>query len=91
MILFIRGQVVYEIKFNKKSLKQLIDLDEKIKIKYIRFFKELKLQPFLGKLSETEYHAHIKYHWVAVWEIDKQTETVIITYIGSREDAPYGR
>ena len=41
------------------------------------------------KLSGTTYHTHIKYKWVAVWDVDKKAKVVTITYIGSRENAPY--
>ena len=80
---------MYEVKLTKKSSKQLNALDEKIKIRYIRFFKELKLQPFLGRLSEAEYHAHVNYRWVAVWTVDRTKRLVTVTYVGSRESAPY--
>jgi mRNA-degrading endonuclease RelE of RelBE toxin-antitoxin system len=82
---------MYRVELTKKSFKQLSKLEESIKLQYIRLFRELRHIPFLGKLSETTYHTHIKYSWVAVWEVDKQTKTVTITYIGSREDAPYGK
>jgi mRNA-degrading endonuclease RelE of RelBE toxin-antitoxin system len=82
---------MYKIELTKRSLKQLEKLDENIKIQYIRLFKELKLNPFLGKLTKTTYHSHVKYHWVAVWEVDQNTKTATVTYVGSREGAPYGR
>lgn len=82
---------MYKVTLTKRSLKQLDKLDEQIKIQYIKFFRTLRTQPFLGKLSETTYHAHVKYHWVAVWEIDKDAASILVTYVGSREDAPYGR
>lgn len=42
-----------------------------------------------GKLSETEYHCHLTYHYVACWRHEHGTITIEVYYAGSREDAPY--
>jgi mRNA-degrading endonuclease RelE of RelBE toxin-antitoxin system len=83
------GALMFELELKNKAKKQLSKLDISLKAAYVAFFQGLKINPFLGKLSETSYHAHVKYHWVAVWEVDKLREMITITYIGSREDAPY--
>ena len=80
---------MYTIQFKGKSGKQLNRLDKNIRIHYATLFDQIMDNPFIGKLGETTYHAHVKYHWVAVWEVDKNTKTITITYIGSREGAPY--
>ena len=40
-------------------------------------------------LSETEYHCHLAYSWVACWRHEKYTITIEVYYAGSRENAPY--
>jgi len=42
-----------------------------------------------GKLSGNEYHCHLTYHYVACWRHEKQTITIEVYYVGSREAAPY--
>jgi mRNA-degrading endonuclease RelE of RelBE toxin-antitoxin system len=42
-----------------------------------------------SKLSETEYHCHLGYHYAACWRHEKGTITIEVYYVGSREDAPY--
>ena len=44
-----------------------------------------------SKLSDNEYHCHLKYSYVAIWRHEKKTIIIEVTYAGSREDAPYGR
>ena len=82
---------MYKVGYTGKSKKQLAGLSQSLRFEFVLFFKQLQTNPFIGKLSENTYHAHIKYKWVAVWEVDKQAKEVILTYIGSREGAPYGR
>jgi hypothetical protein len=45
--------------------------------------------PNYGKLSATEYHCHLSYHWVACWRHEQGTIEIEVYYAGSREDAPY--
>ena len=42
-----------------------------------------------SKLKENEYHCHLTYHYVACWRHEKETITIEVTYVGSREKAPY--
>jgi len=42
-----------------------------------------------GKLSESEYHCHLSYHWVACWRHEAGTIEIEVYYAGSRESAPY--
>ncbi len=43
-----------------------------------------------SKLSDGSHHCHLSYSYVAVWcVVDKKIKIVEITYVGSREDAPY--
>lgn len=81
---------MYKVFYKKSVLKQIAKLELSVKKHYTHFFSNiLPENPFVGKLSENTYHAHVKYHWVAVWTVEKGSETIIVTYAGSREDAPY--
>ena len=42
-----------------------------------------------SKLDENKYHCHLDYNWVAVWYWEKDSIVVEVTYVGSREKAPY--
>ena len=42
-----------------------------------------------GKLSSSEYHCHLSYHWVACWRHEAGTIEIEVSYAGSRENAPY--
>ncbi|MCL2790911.1 MAG: hypothetical protein FWD79_09750 [Desulfobulbus sp.] len=42
-----------------------------------------------SKLSATEHHCHLSYHWVACWKHEKGTIEIEVYYAGSRENAPY--
>ena len=42
-----------------------------------------------SKLSETEYHCHLTYRYVACWRNEKGSIIIEVYYVGSREDAPY--
>ena len=43
-----------------------------------------------SKLAHGRYHCHLNYSFVAVWEVvDNEIRILEVTYVGSREDAPY--
>lgn len=42
-----------------------------------------------SKLGKNKYHCHLSYHWAACWYWEKKTIEIEVTYVGSREDAPY--
>ena len=46
--------------------------------------------PHYSKLGKDEHHCHLSYRYVMVWRVvDQKTKVVEITYVGSREKAPY--
>lgn len=46
--------------------------------------------PNYSKLADGSHHCHVSYSYVAVWvEEDKQLKIIEVTYVGSRENAPY--
>jgi mRNA-degrading endonuclease RelE of RelBE toxin-antitoxin system len=43
-----------------------------------------------SKLTQDRYHCHLNYSFVAIWEVvDNQIRILEVTYVGSRENAPY--
>jgi len=43
-----------------------------------------------SKLTNGRYHCHLNYRYVAVWDvIDNEIRILEVTYVGSREGAPY--
>ena len=46
--------------------------------------------PNYSKLSDGCHHCHLNYRYVAVWrEVANHVQFVEVTYVGSREGAPY--
>lgn len=46
--------------------------------------------PNYKKLTNTNtYHCHLSYHWAACWIETLKGIEVEVTYVGSRENAPY--
>lgn len=48
--------------------------------------------PNYGKLGSNKHHCHLRRGnptYVAVWEVDRDSITVEITYAGTHEKAPY--
>jgi mRNA-degrading endonuclease RelE of RelBE toxin-antitoxin system len=41
-----------------------------------------------SKLADGSHHCHLNYRYVAVWRVSGPNQ-MEITYVGSREDAPY--
>jgi mRNA-degrading endonuclease RelE of RelBE toxin-antitoxin system len=79
-----------KVQVTKKVLKQLMQMDAAIQHHFDIFFQtDLMANPFAGKLEDGLYHAHVKYHYVAVWKVDKTASTVTVIYAGTRENAPY--
>ena len=75
-------------------------LPEGVKESLIALVREIEVNgpgkgnwPNYGKLSSDIHHCHLKDGrptYVAVWEVtDKKLKTVVVTYAGTREKAPY--
>lgn len=46
--------------------------------------------PNYSKLADGSYHCHLNYSYVAIWiEENRQLRIIEVTYVGSRENAPY--
>ncbi len=46
--------------------------------------------PNYSRLTQGRFHCHLNYRYVAVWvEENDELNIIEVTYVGSREDAPY--
>lgn len=86
----------FEVVMKRKVEKEIDKLPDKIKIKMVSLIDDLSEKgpiqakwPNYSKLSETEYHCHLSYKWVACWRFEKGTIIIEVYYAGSRENAPY--
>lgn len=80
----------------KKRLKHLARLPETVKLLFAALENDLRLdgpeQPGwknYSKLGGNKHHCHLNYRYVACWTADKETITIEVYYVGSREGAPY--
>ena len=89
--------MVYKIVLKNKVLKALRKLPENIRNRFEVLYTVLERggpsAPYYwqnySKLGENEYHCHLTYHYVACWRHEKETITIEVYYVGSREDALY--
>ncbi len=76
-----------------KAIRRLSEKDQHTLMRLIRNIEESgPVQPGFqnySKLSRTEYHCHLSYHWVACWRCEDGKYIVEVYYVGSRESAPY--
>lgn len=85
------------VNFKKKVLKRLKKLPKNTQDALESLVVDLKDSgpvrgdwPNYSKLGDGKHHCHLNYSYVAVWiEEDKQLRIIEVTYVGSRENAPY--
>jgi mRNA-degrading endonuclease RelE of RelBE toxin-antitoxin system len=88
--------MTWEVRVKKKQLKNLNKLPVNVKDDFMFLQRALEVdgpeQPTwqnYSKLSGNKYHCHLNYHYVACWTAEKETITIEVYYVGSREKAPY--
>ena len=86
----------YTIIIRRKAQKGLKKLPDFIQVKFQYLAKSLERSgpvqpewPNYSKLGTNEYHCHLSRSWVACWKHEKNTITIEVYYVGSREKAPY--
>ncbi len=86
----------YQVLIKKKVAKKLWKLPLWVQKKAALLVRDLEEkgpeQPTwqnYSKLGETEYHCHLGKSWAACWQHQKNTLTIEVYYVGSREKAPY--
>ncbi len=81
----------------KKILKAARSMPMSEQVKFTKLIKDLKDRgpvlpdwPNYSKLTNSNtYHCHLSYHWAACWTETVQGIELEVTYVGSRENAPY--
>ncbi len=88
---------MWKIHINKRTQKEIKKLPQNIVELLETLLADLKQRgPVRGewlnysKLTNGYHHCHLSYRYVAVWIVeDKELKLIGVTYVGSRENAPY--
>jgi mRNA-degrading endonuclease RelE of RelBE toxin-antitoxin system len=93
--------MTWDVRFTAKADKQAKALPESIRERLMALIQTLRLtgpvqvgMPNYGKLKgQTDtHHCHLKKGkptYVAVWQAFKKLKQVVLTYVGTHENAPY--
>ncbi|MBF0207745.1 MAG: cytotoxic translational repressor of toxin-antitoxin stability system [Oligoflexia bacterium] len=87
----------WSVKIKKKFTKHISSFPKNIRENLESLIADLKAcgpvrgdWPNYSKLSDGSHHCHLGYSYVVVWKvIDKHIQIIEVTYVGSRENAPY--
>ena len=86
----------YKIIIKKKVIKNITKLPNLAQKKLQLLLDDLRdhgpvqlYWPNYSKLDKNNYHCHLGYKWVACWQHHKNTITIEVYYVGSRQNAPY--
>lgn len=87
---------MYKVLIKRKVLRQIQRIPKHAQQKFRNLVEDLETNgpmqptwPNFSKLDSNQYHCHLTYHWVACWSYTKNTVTIEVYYVGSRENAPY--
>ncbi len=88
--------MIYQVRIKKQELKKLPKLPLLIQEKFRFLIQDLiEKGPVqaewsnYSKLGKDKYHCHLNYSYVACWTFEKETISIEVYYVGSRENAPY--
>jgi mRNA-degrading endonuclease RelE of RelBE toxin-antitoxin system len=92
--------MAWTVQWKKKVEKQLRDLPEAVSLQFRALAHEIQISGPVrgnwknyGKLGPLQHHCHIKSGrptYVVCWEVvDKNSEIVEVSYVGTHEKAPY--
>ena len=94
--------MTWTVEFTAKAAKQVRELPVRIAERVDALRKSIQASgpaqptmPHFGKLKglgEAVYHCHLNKGrpvYVAIWNAVKKTKTVVMSYVGTHEDAPY--
>ena len=87
----------WKVKIRGRVYKSVQNLPIKVQLIWMELIMDLKTSgpvqyqwPNYSKLDQKRFHCHLNYRYVAVWvQVDKVDRTLEVTYVGSREKAPY--
>ena len=89
-------QKKFKVVWKRKIEKRLMKCPEYVQEKFWVLVKDIEESGPVQKnwrnystLGKNLYHCHLDYSWVAVWYCEGASIIVEVTYVGSREDAPY--
>jgi len=90
-------EMKWTVQFSSKAAKQLKKLPEATQKRARALVTDIEHSgPIRGdwsnysKLGKNRHHCHLTYRYVIVWQIiDQRIQVVEVTYVGSREKAPY--
>jgi mRNA-degrading endonuclease RelE of RelBE toxin-antitoxin system len=87
---------MYKVEIKHRTEKKIDSLPEKIQDRFYELINDLQEKgaiqrkwPNFSDLGKNNYHCHLDRRWVACWYSEKKSIVIEITYVGSREDAPY--
>jgi hypothetical protein len=87
---------MYSVVIKRKLERNIQKLPRNVQVLFIVLRDELAeegpIQPEwknYGILSEGSYHCHLGLHHAACWRCEKKSIVIEVTYVGSRESAPY--
>ena len=87
----------WQVNISKKAAKRVKRLPKKVSELFEALLVDLaKIGPIqpewsnYSKLTHSRYHCHLNYSFAAIWEVtDNEIRILEVTYVGSREGAPY--
>ena len=86
----------YEVRIRKKIARGLRTLPKDVQQLLFLLISDLQAEGPIQKnwknfslLGKDRYHCHLTRRYVACWTCVKETITIEVYYVGSREKAPY--
>lgn len=87
----------WRVSVSKKAAKSARKVPKKVQILFQTLLIDLVMDgpiqhewPNYSRLSNGIYHCHLNYNYVVVWvEENRELKIIEVTYVGSRENAPY--
>ncbi len=87
----------WKVRVDKKAARQALKLQKNIQVLFQTLLVDLATTgpvqhewPNYSRLTLGRYHCHLNYRYVAVWmEENSELKIIEVTYVGSREGAPY--
>ncbi len=92
-----RKYVDWKVRVHKKAAKRAEKMPLNVRVIFGALIRDLVQYgpaqpewPNYSKLTHARFHCHLNYSYAAVWEVvDNEVRILEVTYVGSREDAPY--
>lgn len=95
-LLISKTGVMWKVTIRRKQLRGLQKLPRPVGDLLFRLVRDLEqngpVQPGwhnYSPLGSDRHHCHLNYRYVACWTADRETITIEVYYVGSRENAPY--